>query len=113
MKSMFEEYIKVHYRENISLEKVAQDFYYSRAYFSKLFHRQVGIPFNIYLRRYRLEQAMDDLCDTEKSVECIALDNGFSDTRQYINTFKQVYQTTPYQYRLKLRHDDQVESYAS
>lgn len=51
--------------------------------------------------RYVAEKAAarNELLKTERTVLDIALDNGFSDARGFINAFKRQYGTTPLQYR--------------
>jgi AraC-like DNA-binding protein len=92
-------YIENHYRERLTQAHVADKFYFSSIYFSKYFKQCTGMTFTDYVARYRTEQARKELLATGKSVTEIALDNGFSDDRRFILTFKKYYGITPLQYR--------------
>ena len=54
-------YLKDHYTEDISLEKLAGIFGYSPSYLSKMFARYAGINYKDYLQSIRLEHAIRDL----------------------------------------------------
>jgi AraC-like DNA-binding protein len=92
-------YIENHYREHLTQAQVADKFYFSSIYFSKYFKQCTGMTFTDYVARYRAEQGRKELLATGKSVTEIALDNGFSDDRRFILTFKKYYDDTPLQYR--------------
>ena len=93
------DYVEEHYSEPITQKDVAQHFFFSPQYFSRYFRQNEGITFTEHLTRYRLLQASRDLLHTDKMINEIAWDNGFSDSSQFINAFKKVYQITPLQYR--------------
>lgn len=98
------QFIENHYREHITQEAVAGNFYFSPVYFSRYFKKCTGMTFTDYLALFRLNKAMLDLLETNKSVSQIALDNGFSDDRRLIVTFKKRYGTTPLQYKKRLKN---------
>lgn len=91
------------WREPLSLVDIAAQQYVSVGYLSRLFHRYMGMSFNVYLVNIRLEHAQHDLLTTEKSVADIAYDNGFKNANSFISYFKQKYQMTPGQYRREER----------
>jgi AraC-like DNA-binding protein len=92
-------YIENHYREHLTQAQVAEKFYFSSIYFSKYFKQCTGMTFTEYVARYRTDQARKELLSTGRSILDIALDNGFSDDRRFILTFKKYYGDTPLQYR--------------
>ncbi len=92
-------YIENHYTERLTQGEVASRFYFSKEYFSRYFKKCMGMTFTEYLIRYRLQRAKHDLLESERRVTDIALENGFSDDRRFINSFRKYYGTTPLQYR--------------
>ena len=95
------QFIENYYAEPISQKMVAEKFYFSQVYFSRYFKKCMGMTFTEYLNCFRLEKARKELIYTKKSVSQIALDNGFSDDRRLIISFKKKHGITPLQYRKK------------
>ena len=61
-------YIEAHYAEPLTLETVSAEFGLSREYFSRLFHKSVGITFLQHLNRVRIAHLYDDLVQTDEGV---------------------------------------------
>lgn len=95
------DYIENNYREPLKQEEVAKHFYFSREHFSRLFKKYTGTTFKEYLTVYRLQKAIQRMKEYDDSMVDIALETGFSDTRQFIKYFKKYYRVTPYQYKIK------------
>lgn len=96
-------YVENHYSETIRQAEIAGKFYFTKEYFARYFKKSTGMTFMKYLTYYRVQKAQKDLMQTNKSVLEIALKNGFSDDRGLINAFKEVYHTTPLQYRKSVK----------
>lgn len=96
-------YVADHYTEVISQQEVAGKFYFSREYFARFFKECTGMTFMSYVTRYRLDRARDELLAGNDGILEIALRNGFSDSRGFINAFRKYYDDTPLQYRKKAR----------
>ncbi|MGN0423322.1 MAG: helix-turn-helix domain-containing protein [Lachnospiraceae bacterium] len=94
-------YIDEHYREELTLKMMAETFGMSEEYFSRKFHKYFGISFKNYVDKYRLYQAFEDVIQSEKSMQQIAIENGFPNIKSFISHFKKEYNVTPYQYRKK------------
>lgn len=92
-------YIDEHYREELTLKMMAETFGMSEEYFSRKFHKYFGISFKNYVDKYRLYQAFEDVIQSEKSMQQIAIENGFPNIKSFISHFKKEYNVTPYQYR--------------
>lgn len=92
-------YIDEHYREELTLKMMAQEFEVSEAYFSRKFHQSFGISFKNYVDRYRIYQAFGDIIQSDKPMQVIAMENGFPNIKSFIAGFKKEYGVTPYQYR--------------
>lgn len=65
-----------------------------------------GVSIGAYLKDCRMTKAAELLIHTERSVEEIALDVGYSSSTGFIKAFRQKYHTTP----LKFRTDAQLRS---
>lgn len=92
-------YINDHYREQLTLSQVAEREHLSVPYLSSFFEKYMGINFSAYYTNLRLEHALRELIYTDVSVEQIALNNGFSDSRTFARAFKKRYHTIPSAYR--------------
>lgn len=97
-------YIEQHYKEPMCQAEVAAKFYFSREYFSRFFKKSTGYTFVEYVTMYRVNKARLELLDTSKNILDVALENGFSDSRRFINAFRKQYGTTPLQYRKQAKH---------
>ena len=82
------QYIETHYKEKLSLQEVADHVYLSRSYLSKEFQKSAGVSFADHLRTLRLNEAMKLLRNSEKSINEIALESGFSNIKIfYVHNF--------------------------
>ncbi|MDO4340213.1 MAG: helix-turn-helix domain-containing protein, partial [Eubacteriales bacterium] len=96
-------FIRVNYRQNITLSDLAEQLYLSTTYVSRYIKQKCNINFMELLNQVRLTHAMEDLMYTDDSILKIALDNGFASVAAYNKTFKEAYQTTPSEYRRQRR----------
>ena len=99
-------YIENNYYKKISLNDIAKLINYNPNYTSSFFKSNVGINFYDYLSRVRLQHAISELITTDKTVSCIAIDNGFSDVKVFNNYFKKNFNQSPSEYRIKNREID-------
>ena len=97
------DYIAEHYRENITLQQIAEREYLSVPYASRFFARMMGMGFSAYLNHVRLTQAVSDLLATDDTIDHIAENNGFANTQTFVQLFKKQYDMLPRQYR-KQKH---------
>ncbi len=95
-------YIDQNFSNKISLEEAAKAAGYNRTYLSTLFKKKMGITFNEYVMRVRLKNAVDSLSDISAPVIKVALDNGFSDSKTFIQYIKKYCGKTPEGYRKEL-----------
>ena len=97
------QYIKRHYREEISLEKVANRIGMSTKGFSRLFKQSMEINFTQYINNFRLEKAEKLLTKSTKSIKVISNKVGLN-TDYFRKLFKGKYKIPPLQYRNKTLH---------
>ena len=92
-------FIHLHYFEPLSLPEIAERFSMTETYLSRYFKEKVGQNYVNYLNDVRLENAVADLSQTDKSITEIALDHGFSTPSVFNRYFKSKYGKTPSVYR--------------
>jgi two-component system response regulator YesN len=92
-------YIRANYRENLSLENVAQQVFISPFYLSHLFKEELGITFVEYLTRIRMEEAKRLLKEPRLSIVAIASEVGYEDASYFSKVFKKNLSISPNQYR--------------
>ena len=92
-------YVNNHYREELTLEEVAQFAGFSRYYFSRSFKKQTGYSFKEYLCQKRVQVAMDLLIRTNRSMRDVALESGFGSVATFNRVFREKKGCTPSQYR--------------
>ena len=88
-------FIGEHYREQLTLNMIADREHLSTPYLSSFFERYMGVNFSTYYTNLRLEHAVQDLLYTDIPVEQAAINNGFSDPRAFVRAFKKRYNTLP------------------
>ncbi|MBQ8287156.1 MAG: helix-turn-helix transcriptional regulator [Clostridia bacterium] len=92
-------YIAEHYREEISLEIMAQDLGYEMHYLSRVFSANVKINIRRYINLYRVDNAKERLINSEDSIARIALESGFQSIRNFNRVFSAGTGMTPAEYR--------------
>lgn len=95
-------FIMSNYREPITLKELADRLYLSHTYLSKYIKNNFGMSFLKLLNNIRLEHAVSDLLYTDKTVLKIAMENGFPNQAGFNNAFREIYHTTPAEYRIQM-----------
>lgn len=93
------EYISKHYREDLSLEILADITYLHPDYLSRIFKRETGINLNRYIKTLRLQEACRLLVTTHKKVTEIGADVGFINNSYFIRVFTENFGMSPERYR--------------
>lgn len=93
-------YINYYYRQPFTLNEIANKYYISVPYLSKIFKKQMGITFTGYLNSIRLENAVKELKFSDTPITRIALDNGFPNLSAFNRIFKEKNHMTPGKYRV-------------
>lgn len=96
------EYVKIHYAEDISIERISSLFNLQKNYFCRYFKKKTGMSFHQYLCRVRLYAALALISTGDYSVLDAALECGFSSQKLLNDWCKKIYGCTPQQYK-KLR----------
>lgn len=92
-------YIDSHFKENLSLETMAQMVGMNPYYFSSYFKKNMGMNFKAYLTEVRMEAARQLLLNTDQKAYAIADQVGYRNVRQFNENFKGRYGKSPSEYR--------------
>ena len=90
-------FLDSHFHEKIAIRDVAFASGLSPSYFSKVFHRLMGITYTDYLAQKRVYQANEMLETTEKNVVEVATECGFNSIANFYRTYRKYYQKAPRQ----------------
>ena len=96
------EFIRQHYKEDISLQDVAGSMNYSEAYFCKIFKQCFDKSFLVYLTDYRVEKAKVLLSDIKTNIKDVSVEVGYRDSNYFTRVFKRSTGVTPTEYRYRV-----------
>ena len=85
--------------KEISLEEIAKTLDMNREYFCRLFKKTVGITFVDYTNLVRIIKAKELLISSQKSIQEISDNLGFSSVSYFTRVFKNITNQTPSTYR--------------
>ncbi|WP_257789051.1 helix-turn-helix transcriptional regulator [Paenibacillus larvae] len=86
------------YRRPITLEGVAERVGISPRQLQRIFREKAEMTFSQYVESYRLQCIREELVRSSKTLEQIALENGFVTSNYLHYVFKKAYGVTPMQY---------------
>ncbi|MGM0602510.1 MAG: AraC family transcriptional regulator [Bacillota bacterium] len=92
-------YIDDNYKENITLNEIAETLYISKYYLSHFFKDKTGFTIIEFLNNKRIIEAQKMLKNTNLNVTDIAMNVGFNTLNHFERTFKNINGITPTQYR--------------
>jgi AraC-like DNA-binding protein/mannose-6-phosphate isomerase-like protein (cupin superfamily) len=92
-------YIDKHYKENITLDSLAQKVAYSKCYFSSIFKKCMGMSIWDYICIKRIEASLTLIKTTDKNIADIALECGFNNAVNFNKLFKKYTNVTPSYFR--------------
>lgn len=98
------DYIDKNYSEPLSLKVLSQKFNLNPQYISRFFKENIGVGFQDYLNSLRVRKSINDLLHSNKNILDIALDNGFSEGKNYSRAFKREYGQTPIEFRKSINN---------
>ena len=96
-------YLNDHYREDLTLEDLAEKFFISRFYLTRIFKETTGITVVQYLTVVRIRQAARLLRETDSPITEIADLCGFGNVTYFEKVFHRIRGMTPRQYRMNNR----------
>lgn len=95
------QFIKEHFHEDLSLERVASVVFLNPVYFSQLFKQKTGQGYKEYVISLRLEQAKVLLLNPHLRLIEIAERIGYQDMRHFTQVFRKKFGLTPTEFRQK------------
>lgn len=101
--SLLEEYIRLHFSDNISIESFAGQFGYHPVYVPNQFTVRKKVSPNRLLTNLRMEKAKDYLTHSDYLLKDIAEMTGYKDISYFSRTFKENTGCSPKQFREKVR----------
>lgn len=93
------DYILSHFKENISLQRLAEHCLVSPFHFSRIFKTIMKSSPHQYLNSVRLTHAKIVLIETSSPVSDVAYECGFNSPEHFVTTFKQYYKMKPSELR--------------
>jgi AraC-like DNA-binding protein len=100
------DYISRGYDHPITIKEMSTVIGASQFHFTRLFHREIGMPPTAYLNRYRVERAKELLEHSNCSIAAVGRRVGIPNQNYFARLFRRIVGTSPRRYRAKL------ESYA-
>lgn len=83
-----QEIIEMRLNDNITLESIASEMFFTPSYLSRLFKKEIGKNFSEYLIDRRLEKAKILLLSTNRTIDSIAQETGYENANSFRRLFK-------------------------
>ncbi|GEM_PF-42761 len=93
------EYINKNYSSKLSLAGIADEFYISRYYLTRVFKRYSGLTVVEYINNVRINESLKLLEISTDRVSKIASTVGFNSAAHFDRVFRSIMQTSPLKYR--------------
>lgn len=94
------DYVEHHYMQpDLNVSMLASELFVSKTFLVKLFKENTGLTPLDYINRHRCEQAVIMMGVSDKTIEEISLNVGYSSSHTFIRIFKKLYGKTPGAYR--------------
>ena len=88
------QYINENVKENISLEKISEEFYINQDYLNKIFQKEIGITIHRYIQIKRLILARQEI-RKGSGIEEAAYNAGFNDYSNFFRAYKSFFGIKP------------------
>lgn len=92
-------YINNNIENEISVQEIADKFYFNRYYIMKLFKKELKITINEYINKKRIYNCLIEIKDSNDSFLNIGLNNGFNSLEYFSETFKSIIGVSPRIYK--------------
>jgi two-component system response regulator YesN len=95
------DYLKKNYKQNITLNTLADKFYVSPSYLSRRFKEKTGVTLVQYLEDIRMEKAREYLSRSNAQITDISEQVGYMDPAYFSKVFKKKHLVSPSDYRIR------------
>lgn len=100
-------YINIHYTNpDLTIEKIANEFYFTAPYLSRLFKSEMGISPMQYIINLRMSKAIELIKHHEFTISQISETVGYKNQFYFSKEFKKFYSDSPTIYRKKLKNEE-------
>ncbi len=96
-------YVNENYKTLFEIGEIAEKFYISKVYLSRIFKKYTGVTVMTYLNNCKMKSAHSMLVETKKPISEIADECGFTSPSYFSKVFKKVYRMSPVEYRMNNR----------
>ncbi len=103
--SLVRRYIDSHFKENLTLEQLAELASVNKYYLSHAFQKEYGLSPIRYMTRRRIEESCFLLAETDHTLSSIARLLGFSSLSYFSQAFRRIQGMSPMEYRKQSREN--------
>lgn len=103
-------YLELNFKQPIYLSELAKKFGYNKDYLSRMFNTSMGCGFKYYLNLLRARNAANLILNSDLPMYEVAYQSGFTSQRTFHRFFKELYDTTPIEYKNRYTHAKESET---
>lgn len=96
-------FIREHLDENLTLNMIAEHFFYNPSYLSRLFKTKLNKNYMDFVREIKIDVAKTYLQEAKYSVTDVSKISGYNSYKHFVKVFKTLENITPTEYRKQLR----------
>ena len=100
--SEIEKFMKQHLDHDLSLQMVAERFFYNPSYLSRLFKTKLNKNYMTYVTELRIGYAKECLKDASLLIGDVSLMCGYKSYKHFVKTFRSITHMTPTHYRKRI-----------
>lgn len=94
--------------DEITMEKLEKEFYYSKYYLIRVFKVYTGFTIREFINNVKVLKTINPLLYTDDTILKIALTHGFNSQEYYSEKFQEIIGTSPLKFRKEFREIDSV-----
>lgn len=94
---------QLYLKHDIDVSEYCKQIGTNHSYFSRYLNQEKGMTFYQYINSMRMTHVQEKLINTDLSMEEIAFECGYNDSRSFRRAFKENFNITPTEYREKYR----------
>lgn len=94
--------------DEITLEQLEKEFYYTKYYITRIFKLYTGFTIREFSNTVKVLKTIDPLLFTDDTILKIALNNGFNSQEYYSETFQCVIGTSPLKFRKQFSNIEHI-----